>query len=369
MSQWKILDTNSFDLEKDSFDDISIVKSQDKEFYYFTKNKAPIKEFILKNLEKGERKICSVVLIKKNEKYEPRISFKKINAGKKIINKLGKTKIEDEKIKASIDLSDCFKNFKKLINFFIDSESIDFKPSDYAIMQNIIKEGSVRDLLIEKIIKEGVGEDFCKKIIDENISVSSAILNYIEVKNKKNVLEEFKKRLKDKKIKEVAGDDSWQKWFNVNYWFFGANYIKVIDRQKISISGLMPDFLYLSLDNFIDILEIKLPKHKVIKKGKHSGSWVWTPETNEAIGQVVNYLSEIDRLKLEIEAAVEKTFNVKINLLKPRAYILIGNSEDWENDKKAGLKKLNYALHEIEVLTYNDLLKRVENNINLYKSE
>ena len=53
-------------------------------------------------------------------------------------------------------------------------------------------------------------------------------------------------------------------------------------------------------------MEIKLPDDSVILEDtSHPGSWKWTSETNKSIGQVVNYLTEIDRLKLEIERNIK----------------------------------------------------------------
>ncbi len=126
----------------------------------------------------------------------------------------------------------------------------------------------------------------------------------------------------------------------------------------------MPDYLFPALDGFVDILEIKLPADEVIVSDtSHNGSWKWTPGTNAAIGQVVNYLGEIDRLRFEIERNVKTEYGYEMSLLKPRAYILIGNSTSWENEKKEGLRKMNHALHGIEVLTYKDLLDRGNQSI------
>ena len=86
----------------------------------------------------------------------------------------------------------------------------------------------------------------------------------------------------------------------------------------------MPDYSFPTIDGFIDILEIKLPSDEVITEdASHTGAWKWTSETNRAIGQVVNYLTEIDRLRLEIERKIEEEQGQRISFLKPRAYILI----------------------------------------------
>lgn len=120
----------------------------------------------------------------------------------------------------------------------------------------------------------------------------------------------------------------------------------------------MPDYLFITTDGFVDVLEIKLPSMEVIvKDGSHNGSWVWSSDANKAIGQVVNYISEIDRLQLEIERQIQKEHD-NVSVLKPRAYILIGNSKDWNKEKKEGLRKLNHSLHGIEVITYHNLTQR-----------
>lgn len=63
----------------------------------------------------------------------------------------------------------------------------------------------------------------------------------------------------------------------------------------------MPDYLFPTVDNFIDILEIKLPTFEVIKEdSSHAGSWIWSKESNQSIDQVVTYLSAIDRIRFEL---------------------------------------------------------------------
>lgn len=190
-----------------------------------------------------------------------------------------------------------------------------------------------------------------EQLPSEGISnLSENLLIGLQIYKKEQTITQFKEKLK----KELP-ESNWQKWIYENNWLFGVNYKKPIQKEKINIEGIMPDYLFPTIDGFVDILEIKLPADEVIIEDKnHSGAWKWTPKANEAIGQIVNYLGEIDRLRLEIE----KKYRYKISFLKPRAYILIGNSSGWPTEKKEGLRKLNYALHGIEILTYKDLLDR-----------
>ena len=219
---------------------------------------------------------------------------------------------------------------------------------------------------IKKIIDAGYNEKVWNNLVESDPSLVTK-LSYARIQStKQKVVKELDTRLQTGGFSETTGNDSWQKWIYENNWLFGVNYKKPIEKTKINITGIMPDYLFPTLDGFVDILEIKLPDNPVINKDtSHSGSWKWTAETNGAIGQVVNYLSEIDRLSLEIEKNIKIEYGYEISLLKPRAYILIGDSSDWDGGKKEGLRKMDHALHGIEILTYKDLLDRGNQAINI----
>lgn len=212
---------------------------------------------------------------------------------------------------------------------------------------------------VKKLVDAGYDEDVWISLAESNPTLITK-LSYARIQNEKqNVINELVVRLQTGRFAETSGSDSWQNWIYKHNWLFGINYQKPIEKTKINLAGVMPDYLFPTLDGFVDILEIKLPNDEVIiQNANHIGAWKWTPETNSAIGQVVNYLGEIDRLRLEIERNVLAIYKYELCLLKPRAYILIGNSLNWKSSKKEALRKMNHALHGIEIITYKDLLDR-----------
>lgn len=227
----------------------------------------------------------------------------------------------------------------------------------------LIDDNNIKNIFDQILIK-GYTRNFFELLQEANPSlVDQLTAGHVQLQRKK-IIDDLKIRL-TQSYHETKGDDSWQKWIYKHSWIFGSNYQIPIEKQKLNIIGCMPDYLFPTVDNFVDILEIKLPTFEVIEEDRsHKGSWIWSKEANCAIGQVVNYLSEIDRLRLEIERLIKISFDRDILMLKPRAYILIGQSKHWTNEKKEGLKKLNYALHGIEIITYSDLIKRGETFIN-----
>lgn len=214
--------------------------------------------------------------------------------------------------------------------------------------------------LIEQIVGKGYSEEFLNTLTGAEPELADQFSAGRLQLHRRKILAELRVRLKNK-YSETSGDDSWQNWILKNCWLLGANYLEPIEKQKINITGIMPDYLLPTVDGFLDILEIKLPDDEVIMQDpSHKGSWKWTSQTNAAVGQVVNYLAEIDRLRLEIEREIKKAYFKEISLLKPRAFILIGNSQSWGMPKMEGLRNLNHFLHGIEVLTYFDLIRRGE---------
>ena len=119
-----------------------------------------------------------------------------------------------------------------------------------------------------------------------------------------------------------------------------------IQKEKIGFENI-PDFLFPTLDGFVDILEIKKPTFNAIRDDpSHASSYVWCPETNKAIGQVVNYIQNMELHQLELKEIINdkygKQYTIPIQPLKPRAFILVGTSDDWGTLKKKAFRSIHH---------------------------
>jgi len=128
------------------------------------------------------------------------------------------------------------------------------------------------------------------------------------------------------------------------------------------------------VDGFLDILEIKKPSFPVLVPDQsHSGSYSWCGQTNRAIGQVVNYIQNMDLHQLVLRDRIEgkygNRYETAIYPLKPRAFVLVGTEDDWEPGKKRALRLMNYSMHGIEVITYSDLIRRGESIVSVLSGE
>ena len=156
-----------------------------------------------------------------------------------------------------------------------------------------------------------------KRIIKSEIEKLEQIQKESNIFVFKQKIKELKNRF-NKKYSETSGKNSWQSWIYKNNWMFGINYQQPIEKQKINISGSMPDYIFPTIDGFLDILEIKLPSHEVIiKDSNHAGAYRWSGETNKAIGQVVNYLNDIDLYQLHLKQEIKNTYSLDLSTIKP----------------------------------------------------
>jgi len=223
----------------------------------------------------------------------------------------------------------------------------------------VVDDESKREIF-DKILEKGYSDEFWNSLRESEPDLATHLsISHLHAEKMKT-LDKFDKRLNsDNEYAETSGQDSWQKWIYNNNWLFGVNYLQAIEKARISIGGNMPDYLFLTADHFVDVLEIKLPEEDVIVPDpSHPGAFKWCGKTNEAIGQIVSYLDDIQRLQLELEREIYRVYEIAASFVKPRGFILIGKKDGWSDNKKAALRKLNFHLHGIEVLTYSDLMER-----------
>jgi len=236
------------------------------------------------------------------------------------------------------------------------------------VLQDLSKKTKNKKILFQQTTETVKGLREQKKILKSEIEQLEELQKSSNIALFQSRIKELEERLKStKQYAETRGKNSWQSWIYKNNWLLGIQYQQPIEKQKINLSGSMPDYLFPTIDGFLDILEIKLPSNDVvIEDGSRPGSYRWCGETNKAIGQVVNYLSDIERLQLELSRTIKSEYDWDVFVIKPRAFIVVGTKEGWNEKRKEALRKLNYSLHGIEVLTYTDLIQRGQEIIQRY---
>lgn len=208
-----------------------------------------------------------------------------------------------------------------------------------------------------------------KRVLKEDIEALRRLKQESNITYYQQKIDELAQRL-NKDYPETKGKNSWQSWIYENNWIFGVQYQKPIEKQKVGFDNI-PDYLFPSLDGFLDILEIKKPSHDAIKADpSHAGSYIWDTEANKGLGQIVNYIYQIELHQFELKQKIEREYadlyDGEIFTIRPRGFLLIGKSDQWKPAEKEAFRKLNHSLHGIEVMTYTDLLQRGKKIIEMY---
>ena len=370
----------------DNFENVLIDSASVNGFWYFKNTeKGLIKRFVLQQSPQIE-KICAVTLIKKNDgKFTPRFDFQIWHTTKKAFEEFSKETIDQNLIKAKVDLDSCHDNFLLLLNFINSIETIDFGSTSYAVIEKSKKK------VFDNVTKETAIRSFVEKygpdISDQDISL---------LQNRRSKLEYFEKLLtnetffKSEKIKlgiNKRDEDVWQNFFENNPWIFGYGLQLVacegLDDKKLEQTvvgndiidgvGKRIDAFLKTKGNISKILFCEIKTHLpnlLIEAYERPGIFVPAKELRGAVAQIQKTIHKVT-LKLQenfykpVKDDGDPT-GEELLFVKPRGIVVIGKLDDFKTENGINYEKLSsFELYRqqvsgIEIITYDELYERVK---------
>jgi len=100
----------------------------------------------------------------------------------------------------------------------------------------------------------------------------------------------------------------------------------------------------------LDLIELKRPKHDLLKYDTSHSCYYPHPDLSIVIGQSLFYLQKLSEYKMNIQE------EYKIKVIMPRIKIIVGRNNSFEESQKACLRMLNSNLNSIQIITYDDLV-------------
>lgn len=157
----------------------------------------------------------------------------------------------------------------------------------------------------------------------------------------------------------------WQTYIKGKILIIQQGYIRVIDRVNIAVAGTkFPDFLLVTHDGYLDILEIKKPDTSLLKHDKSRDNYHWDVEMAKAIIQTENYIEKVMEVGPLLCQELKEKHGIELRVLRPRGIILAGDSRSIKTPKeKNDFRLLSLSLKNITVVTYDELLARLSNYI------
>lgn len=147
-----------------------------------------------------------------------------------------------------------------------------------------------------------------------------------------------------------------------NPWMFGSEYSELLDRRTWTRDDNLDFMLRRTVDNFLEIIEIKTPfKESLMLYDNSHDSFYPSAKLSPVLGQVMRYIEEIERAR---DSILSKD---KLDTLKIRARIIIGR--DGEEAQQIALRNLNSHLYRIEVVTFDQLLRIAGRVLSVFEDE
>jgi len=359
--------SKDFVIGEDNFSDLQINPTAIQNLYYFSnrKNNSIVKKFILQEKERVDY-ICQVTLIKKGEKFSPRLAFSTRDKSGKILE-IASTEEENANFtKASISLSDCHDNFWQLISFLQTLQEIEIPRGKFSLVSQ--GEGEIVSALrgrdtasIISIIKQ------LSSI--PGVSLSQDDLNIVIKRREK--LAEFKKALTE----HTTEENWWQDFFEQNKWIFGygLNY-QILKQEQTQAhyggqkvdgkGGQKGDYLTSTLGdiNFTILVEIKTPKTPLLQgiTQIRNGAWSLSKNLTDALSQIEANIYTWEKQGSEQPENRDRLEKENVYTVQPKGIIVIGSLSEFgeERNKRETFQRFRKSIHGIDIITFDELYKR-----------
>ncbi|WP_223198926.1 Shedu anti-phage system protein SduA domain-containing protein [Solihabitans fulvus] len=186
---------------------------------------------------------------------------------------------------------------------------------------------------------------------------SRVLLDGIQTARQRDVIARLKAAVSD----PSTGENVLQGILADGWWMFGGRFIAKASRRSLTVLDQL-DIPLIRADGALHVVELKTANigDLVIKYRNHH---VVGPQVNEAVGQVANYLRELDEHRHVIKGALG------IECRRAFATVVIGHPQYAEKvdakDIAETLRTYNAHLSRIEVITYADLIQGAESALTL----
>ena len=262
----------------------------------------------------------------------------------------------------------------ELYNFLTNIKRIDYSSPDKFKVSNepISSSEKIMELIPTEELTDSI-IDLYKKLPNNHDKVSLIeklqhdipdLYNSYILKQRKSILEDLKNRLDYMdNYHEDKGNNNWQDWFKNKQWIFGSDVVQILDKRRTDYNNIY-DYIIKSYDGFVDLIEIKDPKINFWAQSKDHNNYFPSVDLTKAITQCANYIHCLEKRINDKDIAVEIG-----NILKPRCTLVIGRSNNWTEEHFEAFRILNSMYHNINIITYDMLLKRAQKLCSIDSSE
>lgn len=239
---------------------------------------------------------------------------------------------------------------------------------------------NLNDKLIEKLTADDIqklGEFYVKAARKFKAShiikrMTAGLLKNAQILTLQEVILKYEKLLENN-----PPESDWQKFFDEYITLFDTRYVHKINYKNIA-TGITkyPDLVLVDIYGYIDFYELKKSGTDIIQYDSSHKTWYWSKDVAMVISQVSDYLQKSKENALSYAKAIkdetgtETEQGLDVNIINPRAIIVIGHTKQLDTEKKRNhFKNLRESLKDIEFVLYDELLERLKNLLDSIKIE
>ena len=141
-------------------------------------------------------------------------------------------------------------------------------------------------------------------------------------------------------------ENAWGKYLKKNLFLLESKYVKILPELNVILRGSRNvDFGMIDTKGYLDIFEIKKPNTNLLSNETDRGNYYWHSDTVKAIVQAEKYLYNAERKASTLADDIKREERIDVKVIKPRAILIIGHSNQLDNDnKKEDFKVLRKSL-------------------------
>ncbi len=192
------------------------------------------------------------------------------------------------------------------------------------------------------------------QLIKANIKSTDDFYKLLSIQKMELSIAELEDIIKGNYKNEVAI----QMFLKENLWMFGNDYAHIVEENKINARNIL-DIIPKNIESYIDIIEVKLPDEILFRFDESHGNYYCSSNLTKAIAQTQNYIFELERKNTD-EIYQDKN---GCRIIRPRGIVLYGSSVELDSSQSHYLRILNASYHNMQVITYQQLLNKAKSTL------
>lgn len=273
---------------------------------------------------------------------------------------------------------------------------LDSVPTDYEIDQYIdARYTSILSIIFEDGIEDVLGKyniytrkkiEILKNRINKKENIfGGELLNEYEITKYEGIKETIKTWLEAPEGQYSESD--WQHLVKNIICLLFPKYIAVFEEapvedpytktKKGKNTTREMDYLLVDADGNCDIAEIKLPfEHCILSKDLYRDNYVPKRELSGAIMQVEKYIFYMNKKGMDADKKLNDKYknmlppNFEIKVTNPKGLVILGRTKNFDEKQKRDYEIIKRKYHHImDILSYDDILNRLENMITMLKAK